>query len=327
MELTTQPEGAVGGDEPIVAAEPTIEDRLAAAMEPPEEEAAEPAEVAEPQEEPELSVEDVEAEPEETPEEQPPITPPASLTAEEKEAFAKWPRDAQESFQRRVTDLEKGFHTKAQEAKSAKDEAVQRVLEIQDQFAQQVQALLPPIPDKPSHLLQADDPWEYARQIETYENALAQHQWAQQALGQIGQQTQAAREAALQQEQQESVAILQDKFPEYLDATKGPEVKAALRSTALELGYSDEQLAQVDATDIMAMKQANDWRTKAQKYDALMAKKMEKVRDAKNLPRVSKPGVPQGQGAIANQKYTADREAMRQGDPDATARVFSRFIQ
>ena len=38
MELTTQPEGAVGGDEPIVAAEPTIEDRLAAAMEAPEEE-------------------------------------------------------------------------------------------------------------------------------------------------------------------------------------------------------------------------------------------------------------------------------------------------
>jgi hypothetical protein len=44
------------------------------------------------------------------------------------------------------------------------------------------------------------------------------------------------------------------------------------------------------------------------------------------MPRVSKPGVAQGKGAVANQRYTADRQAMKSGDQDAAARVFSRFL-
>jgi len=53
---------------------------------------------------------------------------------------------------------------------------------------------------------------------------------------------------------------------------------------------------------------------------------MEKVREAKNMPRVSKPGTAQAPGAAANQRYTADREAMRRGDKDAASRVFGRFL-
>jgi hypothetical protein len=44
------------------------------------------------------------------------------------------------------------------------------------------------------------------------------------------------------------------------------------------------------------------------------------------MPKVSKPGVAQGKGQIANQRYTADRQAMQRGDADAAKRVFSNFI-
>lgn len=326
----TQPNEAVGGaNDPVIAAEPTLDDRFSAALTVQEEEdpevAGEPEEPQGEPEAPELTEEDVtEAEAEE---EAPPIAPPVSWTAEEKEEFKNLPRNLQETLSRRESEREKFVQSKAQEAKQTetrvRNEAVQAITDMQANYMANLQALMPQVPQKPSHQLQADDPWEFAAQMDHWERAVAHRQFAEQQIGLIVQQQQAAQQARIQQAQAEAEATLKEKFPEYLDPTEGPKHKASLEPIAQALGYS---LSDMDGNDIIALREVANMKAKADKYDALMAQKMAKVRAAKDLPRVSKPGASQGPQAAVNARYQADRNAMRGGDQDAAARVFKSFI-
>lgn len=325
----TQEATPVGGsDEPVIAAEPTLEDRFSAVAEPEEEQ--EQPDAAEAEDAPELTEEDVAEEGEEQGEDPDPITPPVSWTKENKEKFSELPRDVQEYIAERETEREKFVQSKAQEAKQVEARVHAQVSDqfkaVAQTFAQQLGALRVQLPERPSHQLQADDPYTYAEQMDAYERALAHNHWIEQNLATVGQQLRQAQMADHQRDQVITLSVLSNEFPEYLDAEKGPEIRQKLGSTAQMLGYTAEQIAAADHLDIKAMKTATDWREKAEKYDRLMGKKMEKVREAKNMPRVSRPGVAQGKGAVANQRYSADRDAMKKGDKDAAARVFGRFL-
>jgi len=323
----TQPEQAVGGsnDAPIIAAEPTLEDRFAALSDEklPEEEETPP----ETEGETELTPEDVTDEPEA---DEPPIQPPVSWKDEEKEEFKNLPRALQETLTRREAEREKFVQSKAHEAKTARSEAEREALgaieQIKTTHAEQLRAFLPQIPAKPSHHLSYEDPEAYARQMDAHDYAVAQYQYVQQQIETFEGQARQAAQARQQHGQQALVATLQEKFPEFVDPTTGPKLQQELTSIALELGYTQEQMPHADADDILAMKKASEWKAKADKFDTLMAKKMERVREAKGLPKVSRPGAAQPRGAAENQRYTADRQAMKGGDRDATARVFSRFL-
>lgn len=319
----TQLEEAVGGtDEPIIAAEPTIEDRFAAVID--DEQPEEASQEAPEGEEPELDESDLE---DEAPE---PIKPPVSWPDEKKALFADLPREVQEVIAERETDRERFIQSKSREAKQAQAEAETKALQhIQDARAlhmQQLQALLPTIPQKPSAHLQYEDPQQYAYELDLHDATVAQHNWIVQQMDAIGQQHQLAQTTMRAQQEAQSLEVLREALPEYFDQEKGAELRQALRSTALELGYSEEMIANVDASDVLALKRVSDMKAKADKYDALMSKRMEKVREAKKLPAVSKPGVARGKGTLANESYTRDRLAMRDGDRDAATRVFSRFL-
>lgn len=330
----THPQGEVGGsNDTVVAAEPTIEDRFAAAYDeqPPEEEEA-PQGDLNPEDAAALEAEVAEEELAEADLEEsdlPPIEAPVSLNAEEKEAFKTWPREAQEAISRRVGELEKGLHTKAQEVKTAtakvEQEARERIERVQNVHVQALQAMLPEIPARPDPRLQPRDPNGYANQLAQHEWAVTQHQQAQQLIQHVAAEQEAAERAAAQQEASENEALLKEKFPEYF-GDNAAELERSLRSTAISLGYSEDQLAHVNAQDVLAMKQASEWKAKADRFDTLMAKQMERVREAKKLPKVSRPGVAQGKGAVSNERYQADRNAMRNGDNDAAARVFKQFL-
>ncbi len=324
----TQPTEAVGGsNDTVVAAEPTLEDRFAAFGDDQQEE----EELApEAEEEGDLPIVAEEGEPETEGEaEDPPIAAPVSWTAEEKEEFKNLPRALQETLTRREAEREKFVQSKAQEAAKTRLTVEQQAAEWRtaklQADAKLLQEMLPAIPEKPSPRLQLEDAYAYADQMETYEWAVAQHnaivQRYDQIQGEIGQ----TQDAIKQQAAAIDAQTLKDQFPDFLDAEKGPELKKNLASTALALGYSDDQLAKVDASDILALKQASEWKAKAEKFDTLMAKQMQNVRAAKALPKVSRPGAPVGKGLVANQRYEADRQAMRQGDKNAAMRVFDRF--
>ena len=327
----TQPSEAVGGgaNDTVIAAEPTLEDRLNAALdEAPGEEEAKAPDAAEP----ELTVDDVQddAEPQGEADEQPPIAPPVSWTGENKEKFAQLPRDVQEYIAQRESDREKFVQTKAQEAartrSAVETEALQAIQQINGTYAEQLKMLVPQIPQRPSHQLQAEDPYAYAEQMDYFEQAVAQHNFVQQQLALIGQRQAEAQQQLVALQNQETQRLLEAEFPEYLDPEQRPQIQQRLAAVAIELGYSEDQLANVDGKDILAMRTVANLKEKADKYDALMKQKMEKVREAKNMPRVSRPGAGQPAGAAANQRYQADRQAMRSGDRDATARVFKHFL-
>jgi hypothetical protein len=236
----------------------------------------------------------------------------------------------QEYIAQRETEREKFVQSKSQEAKQAEARVQAQFSEAfkntASMYAQHLAALRVQLPARPSHQLQAEDPYNYAEQMDAYDRAAAHNQWIEQQLGSVTHQMQQARQADHQRQQAVTLNVLQTEYPEYFDNEKGPEIRQKLGSTAQSLGYSAEQIAQADHHDIKAMRLATEWREKADKYDKLMTRKMEKVREAKNMPKVSRPGTAQGPGAVANQRYTADRDAMRKGDRDASARVFSKFL-
>src|SRR3546814_5587834 len=70
------------------------------------------------------------------------------------------------------------------------------------------------------------------------------------------------------------------------EPSTAPELQRTLESIGAELGYPAELMAQASSTDILALKRASDWKAKAEKYDKLIAKRMEGVRAAKALPRM-----------------------------------------
>jgi hypothetical protein len=149
----------------------------------------------------------------------------------------------------------------------------------------------------------------YAQQA-NYEAALAQQRELQQQAQLFAQQAQARAQQIEQQHNAEQHRIIVENFPEYADPTTGPELRSKLSAVAKALGYSDELINQARANDILALRTASDWKAKADKYDALQAKKMEKVRAAKGLPKVATPGVANTPGQSAARNEAALRDVL-----------------
>lgn len=227
----------------------------------------------------------------------PPIDPPNSLTAEEKEAFKSLPREAQEFTARRIGELEKGFQSKAQEAAQQKQalqlEALQileqqkaEAIELLQQYAKQFEV------QPPSADLFRANPEAYAQQLEVYQHYTAQREKAQrdaEAARADQAKIQAAREA---HEAEVFHQRLQAELPELLDPENGQKLAKELNATAELLGFDPNHISDISA--IKALKVTSEWKTKADKYDALQKRKMERVRAGKSLPPVSKPGVSKG---------------------------------
>jgi hypothetical protein len=255
------------------------------------------------------------------------IDPPPSWTTEEQAAFAELPRTLQETLTRREAERERLIEAKAHEARSARSaverEALATIHQLQAAYAGHLEhfeaQLAVPEPDP---RLIAEDPQLYALQLEQHRSSIAQRLEARHLLAEARAQAASAEREMAAREQEEIRAALAAAFPEYLDATSGPKLRETLGATALELGYSPEQLAGVDHVDILAMRKAHEWRQDALKYRALMAKRPERP----ELPRVSRPGTASTRGAAEGQRYAQDRQRMRDGDRDAARRVFGRFV-
>lgn len=326
-----QPETAVGGapDEPVIAAEPTLEDRFSSILSDDEPDAppAEDTEEADPPIVDEVQGDEDAAEPVEAAEE---IAPPNSWSAEDKAIFGQLPPDAQKIIARRETERDNFLLRKSEEVRhiqqTVQTQTVEQLGQLQATYAQQLSALIPHVPEEPSAHLLAQDPYAYAAQLEGHKQATAQRNAIVAQLQQIAQQQQAITQQVTVQERQATIQALQEAFPEFIAPETGPELQRTLGSTAAAMGYAPQQIAEATAQDILAMKRAHEWKTKADKYDAMVAKQMEGVRAAKKLPSVSRPGAAQPTGARANERYVNDRKAMKQGDKDAAARVFSRFL-
>lgn len=314
--------GGEATNEPIVAAEPTLEDRFAAFGD--EEQQEEPPVGDQPAPD---APDEAEVEVEITDADLPPIVAPVSWTAEEKADFAELPRAMQETVKRREAEREKFVQAKSQEVRTVQQKAEQaaseRIAQAQNVHVQTLNAMLPEIPEKPANRYRTQNPAAWDEAMDAHENAIAQHRYVQQVTQQIVAQQQQAQAQAEAEENDQGRALLQDKFPEYFDDAVRADLEPKFKAIAQALEYPADQLGTFDAHDILRLKTVSEWKAKADKLDTLMAKKMETVRGAKKLPQISRPGTAQGRSAIEGQRYASDRQAMRSGDRDAGVRLFS----
>jgi hypothetical protein len=277
-----------------------------------------------------VTEDDLEAEAEE--EELPPIDAPVSWTAEEKERFAGLPRETQEYIAKRETERERFVQSKAQEAARAKQETEQAALsqlaEIERGYSQQFQSLAEQLqPQRPNPALLQHDPQAFYALQADYESKVAQQRELQQQAQVYAQQAEQREAQAANAERAQQIQILSEHFPEYLDPTTGPEQQRALSAVAKELGYPDELITQARAADIIAMKKVADLKAKAAKYDALQAKKMEKVRAAKGLPRAVKPGVAVSSDQTRTVRKDAAFERAKNSNGQARVEAFDEYLR
>lgn len=314
--MTTQPEAAVGSETPV--SEPTLEEVLAQHLDEPEEVTDEVATEEVAAEDAELTDEEAEAV------ELPPIDLPSSWKAEEKERWDALPRDTQEYLTQRESQREKFVQSKAQEAAQAKRQAETQALTFMQQHYEQTaqklqqfeQQFAVPQPD-PSLLV--TDPHSYAQQLQAYQYYTAQREQAQREAGQAQQQAQYAEQQLLQREQEEFYNELSEKLPEFFDAERGPDLQKKLTATAAELGYPPELIQSARPVDILAMQKVATALEKASKYDALMASRMQKVRDAKSKPNMAVPGAARTEGTAQREKNAAVNALRGGGDAELNA--------
>jgi hypothetical protein len=254
----------------------------------------------------------------------PAIEAPASLTADEKATFAQLPPEAQRvwaaSETRRNQQVQQATTSAAEAQREAKAAAANAEAQAKATYAEQYRAFVSAYaPQQPDANLAYTNPAEYIAQKAQYDAAIAQHSQLVQQIDALADEAGQHFTAQQQQWQAEQVRELM-KVPEYADPAKRGAFFETLQSVGAELGYSPEVMAEAGAADILALKTAADWKAKAGKWDALQARKMQPVRDAKS----TKPGTarPVGAGKARNQMETQQR-VRQTGDVKDAARAIA----
>ena len=224
------------------------------------------------------------------------IKPPVSLNKEQKAAFEQLPPDLQKVWAETEAQRNREVQLKTTEAAEAKRSAVSQaqaeLASIQQQYAAELEIYAQAFqPIEPDYSLLATDPQAYAEQVAYSKQQSAQHQYMMQQVNALREQSQQFTQHQQMQTAQAELAKLSASLPEWNDPAKRAELIPVLTEIGHELGYSDELMAQAGADDIVALKKAAEWKSKAEKFDAWQARKMQNVRAAKALPKVAKPGV------------------------------------
>jgi len=213
--------------------------------------------------------------------------------------------------------------TAAAEAKrTARTEAEAQLAQIQRQYASELEQYAKAFEvQEPDYSLIATNPQAFAQQMAYYKQAEAEK-------AALSQQSEAAKRQALQIEQQqeqqweaEQQAILAREIPEWNDPAKRNELVNQLISIGRDLGFADDALSNVDATELLALRKIATDRDKAEKYDKLMAGKMEAVRAAKGkpAPMTNKPGTAQPRGSGQRRALSEATQRLRTSGSDSDA--------
>ena len=228
------------------------------------------------------------------------IDPPVSYPAEMKAKFAQLPTDMQASLaqleaqrNRQVQDVT----TRAAEAQRlAQADTARQVAQSQAVHAQQIATIAEAYAPREPQPWEFQDHESYAVARRQFDEASAQHRQLMQHAEEL------RTEAGEHSRMQEQAMIVQDarrvmvEMPELADQASYRQLVEQLTPIARELGYDDQRIAQAWPSDVLAMKRVAASKADAEKWRALQARKMEGVRAARQLPKVSRPGVASGGG-------------------------------
>lgn len=270
--------------------------------------------------------EDDEQEGEEDEPDEPAIVPPVSLNADEKAKFEQQPPEAQQLIlaieARRNTQVQEAT-TKASEAQRAADaRAAIADAQAKANYAQQLKvfadALAPQMPDA---ALAQSDPATYVALRAQYDAAQAQHdEFVQQvqALGQEAESTLTETEVA--QRDRELLAIPEVQNEETRNAFFEKSIGAA-KSLGLDLSG----LNSATAKEWQALRQVSDAFEKASKYDAAMARQMQRVREGKK-GKPARPNAAQPLGAKGQRLSQSVQRLRETGSVDDAASALRNIL-
>jgi len=253
------------------------------------------------------------------------IEAPVSLNAEEKAAFAAASPEAQRAWAAAETRRNAQVQEATTKASSAQREAESRAAaadaEARKVYAVQLgeiaKALEPAAPDP---RLAQHDPAAYTAAEAHYRAAKAQHDDFVQQVNAVQLQADTdAQKAFVEARDRELMQIPEIANTEtrkgYLDKAFG---------VAAELGYDTNELAQgMTARDVKALALVASLKDKADKYDAAMSRKMQRVRSGK--VRTNTPGSPHANTARANSAQSWDRVKGARSK-EAQASAFADFL-
>lgn len=183
-----------------------------------------------------------------------------------------------------------------QEAAAKKKEADQLLQELQSekqrflQIAQYVQTQgFAPAPQRPDPKLAETDPIGFMQAQAKYDAQADQYQQQQEQLRAVSASQQALQKKAMQAHLSEQAEILQQRIPEFADATKAGELRSKLLKVGAEYGFGDEELAGVtDARTVEVLHDAMRWR-ELQSGTAKAKKKPEPPRNVKPKAKRAEP--------------------------------------
>ncbi|WP_143066871.1 hypothetical protein [Sphingobium sp. YR768] len=258
------------------------------------------------------------------------VAPPHSWSKEDKEAWAELTPKAQAIVARREAERDRFVQQKSVEAATTRNQVANEAREIivkmhedhAEKLATYARMISPQAPDE--KLLYSNDPdavITYQRQMAAYQRAQGQQQSLHQQIAQARAAAESEREQSQQAERASDAQRLREQLPEWFDPSSGPKLQQRLQAIGAELGYPPELMAEASSTDILALHRAAEKFDKAAKYDALMARKMETVRNAKGLPKMARPGAQPSkqQSNAAKGQQAWDRLKANPKDAEAAA--------
>jgi len=140
-------------------------------------------------------------------------------------------------------------------------------------------------PNPPSDDLLSDDPIGYIEQKARYDKAMEQYNHQQVKMSQIMQQSEQARERAVQAYLQQEMQSLANVIPDFGDAQKATKLKGKLLDGGQNFyGYTEEEIGSI--MDHRAIRVLND----AIKYREIVAGKSKAEQKAKGAKPVIRPG-------------------------------------
>ena len=224
------------------------------------------------------------------------------------------------------TDYTKKSQAVAEERKAVEAErhAVQEAKALRDQYAQQLgiieQMLNQPQETENLDYLKETDPIGYAvkvAELSQKEKQLAQVR-AQREM--ISQQQEYDRQQQMKQmiaaESEKLVAVL----PEFADPSKGEVIRKDIRTYGKQMGFSDEELANVfDSRAVLTL-------YKAMQYDKLQSAKPGITKKVSEAPKAIKPGVSKPRDSNSEEIRKLKSRAKSTGSVKDAANVFERFL-
>lgn len=189
--------------------------------------------------------------------------------------------------------VQKGMQEAAAQKKQAEEVYSALLAERQqlvDMYQQMQQGQFLSKPNPPSEELLAEDPIGYIEEKARYDKAVEQYNQQQGKMSEIMQQSEQARERAVQAYLQQEMQSLANVIPEFSDAQKASKLKNKLIDGGQNhYGYTADEIGQI--MDHRAIRVLND----AIKYREIVAGKSKAEQKAKGAKPVIKPGAKKAQ--------------------------------